>query len=90
MFEPISKSIILGMIATGDTITKHTSISLTLVLTIIAATAYITNAMADTRNDINHLKSDVQEIKMNQDQILTNIGHMSAQSISSYDYKQLK
>lgn len=70
MIEPFTKSLLIGMATTGQTITKNTSVSIALVIAIIAATSYVTSTIANTGNDISNLQQDVEDIKDNQKEIL--------------------
>lgn len=70
MIEPISKSIIFGMIATGETITKNTGVSLALVLTIMGATIFVTNTYAHINAQLNQLTETVEQLQTNQAGIL--------------------
>lgn len=67
--EPVSKAIILGMASAGDTITKNTSVSILLVVGLIAATITVTTLMRDVQNDVSNVKQDVEDIKSRQNEI---------------------
>lgn len=53
----------LATAAVGDTINKSTTISISLVIVIVAATLYVSNIASLMQSDIKILQSDVDEIK---------------------------
>jgi len=57
---------LVGMAVAGQTITKNTSVSILLVVMLVGATITITNLATKMTNDIENLKSDVAEIKIQQ------------------------
>jgi len=66
----ILSPIVLGTVAAGQTITKNTSVSIVLVIMLVAATITMTNLFNTVSNDINNLKADVGDIKLQQATII--------------------
>lgn len=68
--EPISKAIILGMAASGQTISRNTGVSIALVIAIMGATAWVTKSITSTDLRLSGLETTVTEIREQQTEIL--------------------
>ena len=63
METTILQALVAGTVASGQAITKNTSVSIMLVVMIVAAAITVTKIASDVENDINNLKTDMVEIK---------------------------
>lgn len=73
----IIEKTLFAMAISGQTITKSTGISIALVLAIMAATAWITNAFNSTTFEIQIMQKDIEEIKNKQNEFTEYVKNQS-------------
>lgn len=83
--EPLSKTILLGMATTGQTITRSTSISIALVILIIGATITITTIFNNLKNDMANMQLQISEIQKDQEAIFEYIKDVPRSSLIDED-----
>lgn len=65
----LAKSLILGMAAPGEAITKNTTVSITLVIAIVGGVIIVTSAFNNMSNRLGNLEEDMQILSNRQEVI---------------------